>query len=263
MSLLHVFEKTFEKLTFKSLFEYLDEHKLLSEHQSGFRPNDSYTNQLLPIVHDIYTDFDADSTLEVWVVLLDMSKAFDKVWHQGLIYKLGPVGISGEALAFISSYFNNRFHYIILTGQSSNRLPVKVGVLQGSTLGSLFFLVYVNDLTSLFSVANDANISTNELHKDLELISEWAYKKKMSFTPYKNKQAQEVVFSRKQPKPKHSQPLFNKTPVACSSSQKHLEIILDEKLSFTNHTEEKIQKAGIKINVIESLNNILPQQGSP
>ena len=55
----------FEKLTFKSLFEYLDEHKLLSEHQSGFRPNDSYTNQLLPIVHDIYTDFDADSTLEV------------------------------------------------------------------------------------------------------------------------------------------------------------------------------------------------------
>ena len=82
----------------------------------------------------------------------------------------------------------------------------------------------------------------------------------MSFTPYKNKQAQEVVFSRKQPKPQHSHPLFNKTPVACSSSQKHLEIILDEKLSFTNHTEEKIQKAGIKINVIESLNNILPQQ---
>ena len=107
-----------------------------------------------------------------------MSKAFDKVWHQGLIYKLGPVGISGEALAFISSYFNNRFHHIILTGQSSNRLPVKVGVLQGSNLGSLFFLVYVNDLTSLFSVANDANISTNELHKDLELISEWHTKRK-------------------------------------------------------------------------------------
>ena len=105
-----------------------------------------------------------------------MSKAFDKVWHQGLIYKLRQVGIFGEALAFISSYLNNRFHHIILTGQSSNWLPVKAGVLQGSIVGSLFFLVYINDLTSLFSVANDANISTNELHKDLELISEWAYK---------------------------------------------------------------------------------------
>ena len=166
----------FEKLTFKSLFEYLDEHKLFSEHQSGFRPNDSCTNQLLPIVHDIYTAFDAGPTLEVWVVLPDMSKAFDKVWHQGLIYKLRQVGISGEALAFISSYLNNRFHHIILAGQSSNWLPVKAGVLQGSIVGSLFFLVYINDLTSLFSVANDANISTNELHKDLELISEWAYK---------------------------------------------------------------------------------------
>ena len=82
----------------------------------------------------------------------------------------------------------------------------------------------------------------------------------MSFTPYKNKQAQEVVFSRKQPKPQHSQPLFNKTPVACSSSQKHLEIILDEKLSFTNHIKVKIQKAVIAINVIKSLNNILPQE---
>ena len=82
----------------------------------------------------------------------------------------------------------------------------------------------------------------------------------MSFDPDKNKQVQEVVFSRKQPKPQHSQLLFNKTPFACSSFQKHLEIILDEKLSFTNHTKEKIQKAGIKINVIESLNNILLQQ---
>ena len=78
----------FEKLTFKSLFEYLDEHKLLSEHQSGFRPNDSYTNQLLPIVHDIYMAFNADPTLEVQGVFLDMSKAFDKVWLEGLICKL-------------------------------------------------------------------------------------------------------------------------------------------------------------------------------
>ena len=77
-------------------------------------------------------------------------------------------------------------------------------------------------ITSIFSVVNDPNISTNELNKDLGLISEWAYKWKMSFNPEKNKQAQEVVFSRKQSKPKHLQLLFNKTPVSYSSPQKHL-----------------------------------------
>ena len=76
-----VFGKIFEKLIFKFLFEYLDEYKLLSEHQSGFRPNDSCTNQLLSIVHDIYTAFDDDPTLEVRGGFQDMSKAFDKVWH--------------------------------------------------------------------------------------------------------------------------------------------------------------------------------------
>ena len=105
---------------------------------------------------------------------------------------------------------------------------------------------------------NDPKISANELNKELELISEWAYKWKMSFNPDKNKQAQEVVFSQKQSKPKHSQLLFNKTPVAYSSSQKHLGIISNEKLSLTNHVKVKIQKAGIGINVIKSLNNILP-----
>ena len=147
-------------------------------------------------------------------------------------------------------------------------------MLQGSILGSLFFLVYINDLsekitstvklvsddTSFFSVVNDPNISANELNKDSELISEWAYKWKVSFTPDKNKQAQGVVYSRKQSEPKNPPLLCNKTPVVYSSSQKHLGIILDEKLSFTNHIKVKIQKAGIGINVFKSLNNLFPQQ---
>ena len=104
VSLLPAFGKILEKLIFKSLFEYLDEHKLLSKHQSGFRPNDSCINQLLSIIHDIYTGFDDGTTLEVRGVFLDMPKAFDKVWHEGLIYKLRQVGISGETLALINSF---------------------------------------------------------------------------------------------------------------------------------------------------------------
>ena len=177
-----VFGKIFEKLIFKSLFENLDEHKLLSEHQSSFRPNDSCINQLLSIVHGKYSSFNVDPTLEVGGVFLDMSKAFDKVWHEGLIYKLRQVAISGEALAFTNSFLNSRFQCVILNGQSSNRLPIKAGVPQGSILRLLFLFVYINDLlekisptiklfaddTSLFSVVNDPDISANKLNKDLE-----------------------------------------------------------------------------------------------
>ena len=98
------------------------------------------------------------------------------------------------------------------------------------------------DDASLFSVVNDPTISAYELNKDLELISEWAYKWKMSFNPDENKQAQEVFFSRKQSKPKHPQLLFNKIPIAYSSSQKHLGIILDEKLIFANHSRVMLLK---------------------
>ena len=149
----------------------------------------------------------------------------------------------------------------------------KAAVLQVSILGPLFFLyillIYQKklppQLNSLqmkhpFFVARDTNISANELNKDSELISEWACKWKASFNPDKNKQAQEVFFSRKQSKPKDPQLLFNKTPVTYSSSQKHLGIILDENLIFTNHINVKIEKAGIGINVIKILNNIFPRQ---
>ena len=121
-----VFGKIFEKPTFKSFFEYLEDHKLLSEHKSSFREimiHDSCTYQLLPIVHDIYTAFNADPTLEVWGVFLDMSKAFDKVWHEGLIYKLRQVGTSGEAQALINSSIKNRFQHVMLNGQPSNWVP--------------------------------------------------------------------------------------------------------------------------------------------
>ena len=111
------------RLTFKSLFEYLDKQKLLSEYQSGFRTNDSCTNQLLFIAQGIYTACHADPTLEVRGVFLDMSKAFDKVWHEGLIYKLRQVGTSGEAQALINSSIKNRFQHVMLNGQPSNWVP--------------------------------------------------------------------------------------------------------------------------------------------
>ena len=85
------------------------------------------------------------SVLEIRVVLLDMSNVFDKIWHEGLIYELRQVGIPGEALAFIITFLNNRFLRLIPKRQSFNWLPTKAVVPQGSFLGFLFLLVYIND----------------------------------------------------------------------------------------------------------------------
>ena len=94
--------------------------------------------QLLSIAHNSYKGFDAYSTLETCGVFLDTSKAFDKVWHQGLIFKLKSVGISDSLVNLIESFLSNRFQSVLLNGQTSKWLPVKAGVPYVSVLDPLF-----------------------------------------------------------------------------------------------------------------------------
>ena len=96
VSLLPVCGKIFERLIFNSLFNYFIENNLLLSHQSGFIPGNSCVQQLISITREIYNAFDCNPSLEVRGVFLDISKAFDKVWHDGLIYKLKRNGITGD-----------------------------------------------------------------------------------------------------------------------------------------------------------------------
>ena len=98
-----------EKLLFNSIMDFLEENNLLNSNQSGFRSNDSCESQLLSIVHDIYSSFDCYPSLEVRGIFLDISKAFDRVWHEGLIYKIQSTGISGTPLKLIKSFLSGRF----------------------------------------------------------------------------------------------------------------------------------------------------------
>ena len=83
-------------------------------------PNDSCINQLISIIHNIYRAFDANPSLEVLGVFLDLSKAFDKVWHEGLLYKRKNNGINGNALKLIKSFLHSRSQRVVLNGQSSS-----------------------------------------------------------------------------------------------------------------------------------------------
>ena len=240
ISLLPIFGKILEKLMYDSLYSHLVTNELLNPNQSGFRPGDSTVNQLISITHTIFNAFDCNPPLDVRSVYLDISKAFDRVWHDGLIYKLKRCGVSGELLSLIQSFLKDRKQRTVLNGQSSSWGDISAGVPQGSILGPLFFLVYINDLTadlkcnvklfaddtSLFTVVEDSNTAANDMNHDLELISQWAYDWKMSFNPDPQKQAVELVFSKKKVEIHHPVIRFNNIPVTKVDQHKHLGVVL-------------------------------------
>ena len=137
----------------------------------------------------MYQTFENPKSLEVRAVFLDICKAFDKVRHDGLIFKLKQNGVSGSLLIFFQNYLSNRKQCVVLNWSHSSYSTVKSDVPQGSVLGPLLFLTYINDLerniksnikffaddTMLISIVNDLAISANDLNHDLHIIQQWAY----------------------------------------------------------------------------------------
>ena len=180
VSLLSMVSKVFEKLVNNRIIDHLEKCGLFSDFQYGFRSSRS-TADLQTVVSDriarAYNRYGATRA-----VALDISKAFDRVWHAGLLHKLKSYGISGQIFGLISSFLSNRWVCVVLDGKSLQEYPVNAGVPEGSILGPTLFLLCINDppddvICNIAIYADDTTLyskcdQASDLWQQLELASE-------------------------------------------------------------------------------------------
>ena len=204
--------------------------------------------------------------LDIRAVFLDISKAFDKVRHQGLLYKLNQNGISGNLLETLTEFLKDRKQRVELNGQNSLWANVEAWVPQDSILGPLLLLIYISNLpdnlltnvklsaddTSLFSVVHNIATSSCDLNYDLNRVREWKFK--MSFNPKPWKLAQEVIFTCKLQN--------NESFVEETCIQKHLGMLLGFRLDFQEHWKSLLKKLNKTVALLRKFQNALPRSAS-
>ena len=196
ISLTSIICKIMEHIVHSQIIHHLDDHNLLSESQFGFRKKHSCELQLLLTVNDLAGGLRDKEQIDA--VLLDFSKAFDKVPHERLLLKLHHIGVRGLLLSWIRDFLTERSQRVVLEGKASSISAVSSGVPQGSVLGPLLFLVFINDMPDVVKsnirlFADDALLyrainSTEDaeaLQEDLARLESWEATWQMPFNPSK------------------------------------------------------------------------------
>jgi len=279
ISILPIFGKIFEKLIFTRLYDFLTSNKSMYSKQFGFRKGHSCSHALNYSASQL-TSALADKK-HVIGIFIDLSKAFDTISHEKLLVKLSNFGIRGNAHSLLHSYLTNRTQYTQFLDESSDPLPIKFGVPQGSILGPLLFLIYVNDIVNCSTegefilYADDTNIfvvggnmeevfakanriihrvnmymESNLLHINLGKCNF------MYFKPSASRTLNSIIGPSFTPTPSLS---LNGHTIKQVSETKFLGVIIDENLSWRPHIDSVSRKLASCIGAIYRIQDSVPK----
>ena len=203
IAVLPVLSKILERHVMRSLTNYLNENNLIFKYRSAFRDNHSSETALIKLTDELLFNMDNDKVTEM--ILIDFKKGFDLVNHETLLQKLQMYGLRDSAVKWFHSYLSDRQQCVKVNGCASSLLAINQGIPQGTIVGPMLFLIFINDVplyvenSSMYIYADDAtlisssrwdNISpmNNNIQKDLENIQHWAIMNKISSTRRKRNQ---------------------------------------------------------------------------
>ena len=269
VSLLPLPGKLLEKLVHKQLNTYLENHQLLSDCQGGFQQGHSTISKITELTDDLYKAMDSrETTVSVFI---DFRKAFDTVIHNILLNKLELLGIKGLNKIWFESYLTNRTQRTLANGVISNPELITCGVPQGSTLGPLLFLIYINDLvtvvnnselhlyaddTAVYCSDRHPLVAKNAVQMDLHNISRWCNNNKISINLKKTKS---VIFGTRYMLKKFSNPKIELEGMVLENvgHYKYLGINLDSTLNFNKHMNCLLKTVSHKLFLLSKIRKFI------
>jgi exonuclease III len=270
ISILPSISKVFEKVMHKQIVRYFERNALFYENQYGFRAKHSTEFAVLELVDRLTTAMDkGDIPMSIFI---DLSKAFDCLNHSILLKKLSHYGFNEQALDLMKNYLNNRKQYVECSGYTSNMMNITTGVPQGSILGPLLFLIYLNDFSkasehfTMINFADDtalvsnlrtnANLTSQETETELNKISDWLKVNKLSINVKKTKAM--IFHSSRKTVPSPSIKLHSEN-IEFVETFTYLGIVLDRHLSWNEHISSIASKISKTIGVLNKLKHFLPR----
>ena len=262
VSLTSITCKLLEHIVHSSISSHLQEHNILIPNQHGFRKSHSCDTQLTLTVNDLASTLDKRPGSTIDMAILDFSKAFDTVPYERLLSKCHAAGIRGKTLSWIRSFLTNRRQRVLVSGSGSSWRPVTSGVPQGTVLGPLLFLIYINDITDDLSPDTTARLFADDciiyrtitqptdrtmLQQDLNHLHLWSQKWQMHFNPKKCTIMHLTLRNTPQQYPQYT--LANE-PLETVKEHKYLGVTISDNLNWNTHIRNCCNRASQILNLL-------------